>query len=134
MFDSLPTDARDETLQAARRLFFDHGHELADAAARLGGAPGEARVVSCALQIEAARRMNHRIRRDLVALYRLLSLEEVGDPECLETDLFGALDPATPEVEAICLLTDLLSDLLAQVDAALASRADGGCEGSQIAA
>ncbi|WP_073130045.1 hypothetical protein [Palleronia salina] len=32
MFDYLPTDARDETLQAARRLFFEHGHELVGAA------------------------------------------------------------------------------------------------------
>ena len=124
MFDYLHTEAHDKPLALARCLFLDHGHGLAEAAAKLGGASGEARVVSCALQIEAAPRMTHRIRRELGALHRLLSLADVGDPECLETQLSSTLDPASSEVETICLLTDLLADLLEQIGPASASRTD----------
>ncbi|MEQ8342990.1 hypothetical protein [Marinovum algicola] len=134
MFDYLPTEDRDPSLDLARCFFSDHGQDLADAAARLGGACGNARVVSCALQIKTACRMNHRIRRDLVALHRLLSLEDVGDPACLETELFGALHPANPQVETICVLTDMLSNLLTQIDSSLASRAYSEGEGNSAAA
>lgn len=129
MFDFLPTQAFDEPLNLARCLFSDHGDHLAEAAARLGGACGEARAVSCAHKIETAIRMNHRIRRDLGALYRLLSLENVGDPECLETDLFAEMAPDDPLVDTICLLSDLLSDLLNHIDSALAFRTDKATEG-----
>lgn len=118
MFDYAPTDPRDERLTLARCLFFDHGHELAEAAAMLGGASAEARVVSCALQLQDAGRITPRIERDLVSLHRLLSLDRVGDPECLETALFSEIDPASRQVETICLLTDMLADILDAIDAA----------------
>ncbi|SDY37258.1 hypothetical protein [Citreimonas salinaria] len=134
MFDYTPPNTRDETLDLARCLFFDHGHDLAEAASRLGGACGEAKVVACALQIETATRMTYRIRRELNALHRLLSLADVGDPECLETELFAALSPADPEVETICLLTDRLAELLEEVDLALARRAEEGAPAATITA
>ncbi len=117
MFDYAPTEPRDEPLVLARCLFFDHGHELAEAAAVLGGASAEARVVSCALQLQDAGRITPRIERDLVSLHRLLALDRVGDPECLETALFLEIDPACRQVETICLLTDMLADILEAVDA-----------------
>lgn len=122
MLDYLPAESRHTPLDLARCLFFVHGQELADAAARLGGPHCEERVVSCALEIETASLMNHRIRRELVAFHRLLSLEDVGYPERLETVLFAGLDLANSEVEEICLLTDLLAELLNQIDCSLASR------------
>jgi len=118
MFDYAPTEPRDEPLVLARCLFFDHGHELAEAAAMLGGASAEARVVSCALRLQDAGRITPCIRRDLVSLHRLLSLDRVGDPECLETALFSEIDPASRQVETICLLTDMLADILDAIDAA----------------
>ncbi len=118
MFDYAPTESRDEPLVLSRCLFFDHGHELAEAAAMLGGASAEARVVSCALQLQDADRITPRIERDLVSLHRLLSLDRVGDPECLETALFSKIDPACRQVETICLLTDMLADILDAIDAA----------------
>lgn len=117
MFDYAPTDPRDEPLTLARCLFFDHGHELAEAAAMLGGASAEAKVVSCALQLQDAGRITPRIERDLVLLHRLLSLDRVGDPECLETALFSEIDPASRQVETICVLTDMLADILDAIDA-----------------
>lgn len=117
MFDYAPTEPRDEPLTLARCLFFDHGHELAEAAAMLGGASAEARVVSCALQLQDAGRITPRIERDLVSLRRLLSLDRVGDPDCLETALFSEIDPASRQVETICLLTDMLTDIRDAIDA-----------------
>lgn len=124
MFDSLPTEPRDEILARVRCFFFDHGHELASAAAALGGAAAEARVVSCAIQLETTGRIGSRIHRDLVALHRLLALHEVGDPDTLETALFSTLHPASAEVETICLLTDLLDDLLSHIRASERSAGD----------
>jgi hypothetical protein len=103
---------RDEGLATARSLFFHHGYDIAQAAALLGGGAAEARVISCALRLETATRIDARIRRDLVAIHRLLALHDMGDPECLETGYFGDLHPGSAEVETICLLTDLLDDLL----------------------
>lgn len=132
MFDYKLPEARDETLDVARCLFFDHGHDLAEAASLLGGACGEAKVLACALRIEAATRMTYGIRKELNALHRLLSLADVGDPECLETELFAELSPEDPEVEKICLLTDRLADLLEEVDLALARRSGKGATPATI--
>ena len=79
---------RDETLDGARCLFFDRGHDLAQAAVRLGGASGEARVVSCGVRLQAATQMAHCIRKDLQVVHRLFSLADVGNPE--RVDLCGS--------------------------------------------
>ncbi|MFC0200971.1 hypothetical protein [Paracoccus rhizosphaerae] len=89
MFDYLPTEIHHEPLSLAQRLFFNHGHDLAEAAAQLGGACGKARVVSCGLQIEAATRMTFRIRRELAAIHRLLALENVGNLALLHEAFLG---------------------------------------------
>lgn len=115
MFDSANFDHRDELLDGVRCFFFDHGHKLAQAAALLGGTAAEARVVSCGLRLETATRVDRRLRSDLVAFHRLLALHDFGDPECLETALFSELHPASPEVETICLLTELLDDFLRSI-------------------
>lgn len=124
MFDQLTTKTRGATLDQARCLFFDRGHDLAQAAARLGGAWGETRVVSCGLQLEAACCMTRRIQEELYAVYRLLALADVGEPGRIEAELFISMNPATREVEEICLLTDLLHELLNEIDRALSSRED----------
>ena len=117
MFDYLLTDTQDEPLSLARCLFFDHGHELAEAAAMLGGAASEAKVVSCALKLGEAGKITPQILRDLQSLYRLLSLERVGDPDCLETALFAEMNPASWKIDMICLLTDKLADILHAISA-----------------
>ncbi|WP_209428022.1 hypothetical protein [Pararhodobacter sp. SW119] len=116
MLDSHPSENRDATLSAVRRFFIDYGHELADAAALLGGAPAEAKVIACGLHVWAAAHIDGRIRRDLTALHRLLALEDVGDPDRIETELFSMIDPASPKVETICILTDRMSELLRAID------------------
>lgn len=116
MFDFVPTKPRNDSFVLARHLLFDYGHELAKAAAMLGGAPAEAMVTSCVLQLQDAARITPRVQRNLVSLQRLLTLECVGDPESLESAFFAEIDPACPEVEMICLLTDMLSAILDAID------------------
>jgi hypothetical protein len=115
MFDAPPLGFG-STRTAVSRFFFDYGHELAEAARLLGGAAAEARVVSCGIRLETASRIDSRIRRDLVAFFRLLALHDVGDPDRVETELFAAICPASPPVETICLLADLLEELLHRID------------------
>ncbi|QFT58926.1 hypothetical protein FIU94_08820 [Sulfitobacter sp. THAF37] len=115
MFDSADFNIFDESLANARNLLFNHGHDIAQAAALLGGAAAEARVISCALRLETATRIDRRILRDLIAIHRLLALQDVGDPDDFETCLFAGFHPASPEVETICVLTDLFDDLLRSI-------------------
>ena len=56
--------------------------------------------------------MTRWISRELVALHRLLSLEDVADFDRPEAHFFSLLDPADPAVAEICLLTDGLTDCL----------------------
>lgn len=122
MFDSCPTEARFDLLERIRRFFLLHGPDLAMAASRLGGAAAARRVASCADRLETAGRIDHHIRWELTAVHRLLSLEDVGDPDNIETSFFFDLDldldPGSAEVEIICRLTDMLDDLLQELDAA----------------
>ena len=48
----------------------------------------------------------------LERLHSLLVLEDVGDPELLETALFADVITSSRAVEEICLLADSLDDLL----------------------
>ena len=48
------------------------------------------------------------MRQDLVGLHRLLSLDCVDDCTSLEAARYAEIDPASPIVEDICELTDLL--------------------------
>ena len=51
-------------------------------------------------------------------LHRVFSLDRVGDLGCVETVLFSRIDPASRMVETICLLTDMLAEVLEAIDAA----------------
>ena len=52
------------------------------------------------------------IGRELVALHRLLSLEDVANFDRPEAHFFSLIDPADPAVAEVCLLTDGLTDCL----------------------
>ena len=112
MFDAMTLVERDEHLEAARSFFCQRARELADAALLLGGPSAEARVIRCSKRLMTASRFDGGLRRDLVALHRLFSLRDAGDADAALPDL----DPASPEVEQICLLTDRLEDLLREIE------------------
>lgn len=133
MFDSLLSEVRRDFLGRVRRFFCDHGHELTMAASMLGGSAAEARVVSCAIHLDRTSRIDGRVKRDLAAFHRLFALHHVGDLDDFDISLFSTLHPASAEVETICLLTDMLEDLLHEIDSMECGLA-AGINGPRIAA
>jgi hypothetical protein len=115
MFDSISTSPRDVVLERARSFMCEYGHMLAAAAAWIGGASSEARVISTAIEIETAQRMTRRIYLRLDAIHRTISLSSHEEYDPFDDDLFLAFDPASREVEEVCLLTDLLADILCEI-------------------
>ena len=67
------------------RLFFAmHGAALANASQILGGATAEHRYLRLATDLRDATVLTRHLRNELVALHRLLTLENVSDPELAE--------------------------------------------------
>lgn len=60
MLDSLTVETRSDLRDCVLWFFEEHGHELARAAARLGGFAAEARVVSCAIDLKSAPQIDRR--------------------------------------------------------------------------
>ncbi|SPJ29407.1 hypothetical protein [Falsiruegeria mediterranea] len=102
--------------RALLEFLFAHDEALQNAALLLGGAPALRRVQSLLDSLSRARHLTRKVKLDLVALYQVLSLENVGYPDTLETALFADLDPSEPMVEDICLLTDGLRDRMESID------------------
>ncbi|MFG6584448.1 hypothetical protein [Sulfitobacter sp. 1A12779] len=117
MLRKLPTKTLSVDLQltAVREFFDKHGAALCNAAELIDGEAGTARVLRLMSRLREASRLERATRRRLVDLHRLLSLDPVID--AFEPDLSSwmLLDPASPEVEELCLLTDRLYDLLVEM-------------------
>lgn len=91
----------------------DNNEGLEHAAALLGGSVAARRARGLVDALSTPRpRLTRRICRELIALHRLLALEDVGTPGHPTAHYFSTIDPADPVVEEICLLTDGLSDCL----------------------
>lgn len=65
--------------------------------------------------VDAATRLTNAQKRQLVELYQLLTLENVGDPDRIESALLAEIDLASPFVEDCCLLAEKLEALLRQI-------------------
>ncbi|WP_306133476.1 hypothetical protein [Roseivivax marinus] len=117
MLRKLPTKTLSADLQlaAVRAHFDEHGSALCNAAGLIDGEAGTARVLRLMTGLREASRLDRSTRHRLVELHRLLSLDPVID--VFEPDLSSwvLLDPASPEVEELCLLTDRLYDLLIKI-------------------
>jgi len=106
------TNALDLRLRKVREFLRMHRTALAKVAHALGGQAASARVL---LLSEAVRHTTHLTRaqgRQLVDLHRLLTLNDVGDPDRIETGCFAMIDPDFPIVEECCLLAKKLEALL----------------------
>ncbi|WP_111731717.1 hypothetical protein [Roseovarius amoyensis] len=117
MLRNLPTTTLSAELQlaAVRAHFAEHGTALCNAAALIGGEAGTARVLRLMSALREASRLDRALRRRLVDLHRLLSLDLVVDAFEPDLSFWTDLDPASPEVEKLCLLTDRLYDLLVEI-------------------
>ena len=86
---------------------------LQNAATLLGGPLAGRRVWGIVEALSAPQpRLTRWIARELLALHRLLSLEDVADFDKPAAHYFSLLDPANPAVAEVCLLTDGLTDCL----------------------
>lgn len=117
MLRKLPskTLSADETLDAVREHFAEHGAALCNAAGLIDDEAGTARVLRLISGLREASRLDRATRRRLVDLHRLLSLAPVIDAFEPYLSSWILLDPASPEVEELCLLTDRLYDLLVEI-------------------
>jgi len=88
-----------------------HSEALQNAAALLGSHLWLKRMKTFINDVLEANTVTRRIRAELKAMVTLLSLQHIGDPETIEAMCFSDLDPASPIVEEICLLTDAMTDL-----------------------
>lgn len=115
MFDISYDESSTANLEAVRGFFAAFGQDLAEAARVLGGTAAEARVVNCAASLEAASHLDARLIRDLHYLHRILLADVPGDPDDEGSTLYPYLDPSSPTVEAICIVTDAVADLLESI-------------------
>ncbi|WP_027259141.1 hypothetical protein [Leisingera aquimarina] len=115
-------DLHHDPLKDLRDFFHLKSEALQNASVLLGGQPGVRCVQALLDDLEIQPKLTRRMERNLTSLYDLLTLENVHDPDRIEAACFAEIDPTSPIVENICLLSDELSDHLrmyisAQVDA-----------------
>lgn len=95
-------------VRALLEFLYAHDEALQNAAVLLGGSQGLRRVQSLLDSLSRTRHLTRKAKQDLVALYHLLSLENVGYPDRVETACFAEFEPWDPIVTDLCLLTDTL--------------------------
>ncbi len=105
-------DLSNNHLQDMRAFMSLHYEALQNAAVLLGGQPALRRTQVLLDEFMSAPRLTRRITRELVALHDLLTLRNVHDLERIEAGCFAEIDPASPIVEDLCLLTEALKDQL----------------------
>lgn len=86
----------------------ENAEALQNAALLLGGPPWLKHVECLFETLWTLNSPRGRAGRDVAALHDLLSLAHVHDPSRPEAAYFAALDPASPQIEEICLLADEL--------------------------
>ncbi|MFC3167814.1 hypothetical protein [Paracoccus fontiphilus] len=92
-------------------LFIEQNADaLSNAAMTLGGLTWLRRIRKIIDEVRLGQDLTRRTRVELQKYYGLLTLRHVADPDSEESSFFANLDPASPVVEEICLLTDQLED------------------------
>lgn len=114
-----PTFISNTTCDAAARaeialtgFVLRHAEALVSAAGHLGDAPAVRRTARLLRDLLDRPLLTRRLRIELIALHRLLTLDSVDGIDSLEACCFAVLDPASPLVQDICLLADGLHDRL----------------------
>nr|WP_286852456.1 hypothetical protein [Leisingera sp. UBA4491] len=93
-------------------FFQNQSEALQNAAVLLGGQPALRCVHALLDDLTIQPSITRRMKTNLVKLQKVLTLENVHDMDRIEAALFAEIDPASPIVEEICLLSDQLDDLL----------------------
>lgn len=130
MFDNMPTittPSREFSLedQSLRMVFEEAADAFLNAASLLAGGPGEQLVLGIIDDLSGTVAISWRTAKALFDLLDILELRNVDDENRPEAGFFANIDPTSPVVEEICILTDQLRDAIEQagLDHPLASRA-----------
>lgn len=99
-------------------FLLEHAQELVSAARLLGGVDAVRRTAETIEGVTTAAVLTNRHKRRLQSPFDLLSLENVDVPDSVEAAQFAEIDPGSPVVEEICLMTDRLAELLVGVEEA----------------
>ena len=78
---------------AVRSFLADHGAALANGARLLGGDRAEGRCLRLIGRLREVGSLSRSDVLDLIAIHRLYMLENVGNPDSVETALFSAICP-----------------------------------------
>ena len=89
-------------------LFKKSHSEIWHSARLLGGFEASRLVDQCVGALEQDAAITNRVRIMLDQILKMLSLDEVDDPNQHFMAYFAVIDPLDPVVEEICLLTDSL--------------------------
>jgi hypothetical protein len=99
-------------LKSVREFLDAQGDALANAAYALGGGSASGSVFRLTEAVRSSKKLTRSHVMRLRQLHALLMLENVGDPDRIETALFAEIPPGSKAVEDICLLADSLGDIL----------------------
>lgn len=105
-------DLSHDPLKELREFFHEQSEALQSASVLIGGQPALRCVHALMDGLATQTRITRRMKSNFARLQAVLALENVDDPDRIEATLFAAIDPASPIVEEICLLSDQLDDLL----------------------
>lgn len=121
MFDNIPegdVSSRivGDSCGPLREFFRDHREAMESAAELLGGAKGAKLATEIAEELSRGGPVSRRCQRGMDNLIALLTLEHVADLRRDEAAFFATIDPSSPVVKEICLLTDMFRNALDQAD------------------
>ena len=110
-------DFTKDPLMDLRAFASFHSEALQNASLLLGGQPALRRTLNLLDDISSAPQLTRRISRSLIDLHQLHSLQNVHDPDRIEKACFADIDPASPIVADLCLLSEALEDQLDRLQA-----------------
>ncbi len=121
MFDQIAAFGRklshiDDGATSLREFVCAHQEALFNAASLLAGRRGGRLVIDIADELARNNPISTRCRRRMHDLLDILALENVHEPDRDESGFFAQLDPASPIVEELCLLTDQYREAIQQAD------------------
>ncbi len=105
-------DLHHDPLKDLKEFFHDRSEAMQNASALLGGQPGVRCVHAIMDDLAIQPKLTRRMECNLTRLHELLTLENVHNPDRIEAAYFAEIDPGSPIVEDICLLSDEFTEHL----------------------
>lgn len=105
-------DLYHDTLKDLREFMSSHAEALQNASVLLGGQSALRQTQALLDEVISAPGLTRSLRRRIAALHDLFALKNVHDPETLEAAYFAEIDPGSPIVEELCLLSEALKDAI----------------------